>query len=389
MDGATWKPYYGAFPGGALGMGCPDAECTGYELWANLDLDTNGNGSADAGDAWWNGGAGWAPIGAAETPFLADFTGNGHTVANLHIDRPAEDGVGLFGTSGDSRIRGVGLVGVDVIGRDGVGAVLGRGVYTVVLRSHATGRVSGRDEVGGLVGRSWGGLWYSYAAVDVSGEDAVGGLVGHEILNNVVASYATGDVAGLYAVGGLAGAASEYSQLILASYATGNVAGRGARLLESDEGFIVCGFLGAFTASGPVAADTSSGGGVGGLVGSSCGDIEASYATGAVSGAAAVGGLVGSGRARVRSSYWNLETSGVRAGVGEDDANDNGLIDESERQRLGVGGMTTAELQAPTDYTGIYATWNVDLWRSPSAKATSTIPGTSGLRRSIRPWRWT
>ena len=87
-----------------------------------------------------------------------------------------------------------------------------------------------------------------------------------------------------------------------------------------------------------------------------------SYATGAVSGTAAVGGLVGSGISiKAQSSYWDLETSGVRIGVGEDDSNDNGVIDGTERLRLGVGGKTTAELQAPTDYTGIYETWNVEL----------------------------
>ena len=63
------------FPDAAPGMGCLYRECVGYELDANLDFDTNGNGSADAGDAYWNDGEGWLPIGArkpriASTPFL-------------------------------------------------------------------------------------------------------------------------------------------------------------------------------------------------------------------------------------------------------------------------------------------------------------------------------
>ena len=69
---------------------------------------------------------------------------------------------------------------------------------------------------------------------------------------------------------------------------------------------------------------------------------------------------------RARSSYWDLETSGVRVGVGEDDANDNGVIDGAESHHVGVAGMTTAELQGPTDYTGIYASWNVDVDGSPA-----------------------
>ena len=55
--------YYGAFPGAVAGMGCPNGDCYGYELVADLDFDTNGSGQADAGDAYWNDGAGWEPIG--------------------------------------------------------------------------------------------------------------------------------------------------------------------------------------------------------------------------------------------------------------------------------------------------------------------------------------
>ena len=365
VDGATWMPYYTAYPMGALRMGCPSDGCTGYELTTNLDFDTDDDGDVDSNDDYWNSGDGWAPIGEADAPFTADFNGNRRTVSNLFIDRDTEDEVGLFGAIDRSRISGVSLIGAKVTGRNAVGSLLGDGVYPTVIDNHATGQVSGEDEVGGLVGRTWGSVWYSSAAVNVSGEDAVGGLVGHQTLNNTVASYATGNVAGMDAVGGLIGAVSDVFQVIEASYATGNVSGSGARLTDSDSGFIICDLGGAFSLTGPVETTTSTGGGVGGLVGSSCGWIQVSYATGAVSGTAAVGGLVGSGRfAKGQSSYWDVETSGVRVGVGEDDANDNGVIDGTERLRLGVGGKTTAELQTPTDYTGIYEAWNVGLGRS-------------------------
>ena len=367
VDGTTWEPYYAGFPMGALEMGCPaDNGCTGYELTADLDFDTDDSGSADDGDTYWNAGAGWVPIGDADAPFTGDFKGNRHSVSNLFIDRSTEDEVGLFGAVERSFISGVRLVGADVTGRDAVGSLLGKAVYGPVVDNHATGDVSGADEVGGLVGRTWGTVWYSSAAVNVAGDEAVGGLVGHQILNHTIAGHATGNVAGTDAVGGLIGAVSAVVHVIEASYATGNVSGRGARLSESDSGFIICDRVGAFSFTGPVETVTSTGGGVGGLVGSSCGWIQVSYATGAVSGTAAVGGLVGSGRSvAIRSSYWDLETSGVRVGVGEDDANDNGVIDGTERLRLGAGGKTTAELQAPTDYTGIYETWNVELGDSP------------------------
>ena len=242
VDGATWMPYYAAFPMGALEMGCPTDGCTGYELTADLDLDTDGDGSADAGDTYWNSGSGWDPIGGEDAPYTANFTGDGHTVSNLFIDRVTEDEVGLFGAVGGDDIRSireVGLVGADVTGRDGVGALVGRGGYASLRDAHATGSVSGRDEVGGLAGRTWAGVHYSYAAVDVSGDELVGGLVGHQILDDIVATYATGNVSGNEAVGGLAGAASGGSQ-VLASYATGDVSGRGARPTDSDSGLLLC-----------------------------------------------------------------------------------------------------------------------------------------------------
>ena len=62
--------YNASFPNAVAGMGCPSADCTGYELTANLDFDTNGNGRADAGDVYWNDGQGWEPIGQSfDSPF--------------------------------------------------------------------------------------------------------------------------------------------------------------------------------------------------------------------------------------------------------------------------------------------------------------------------------
>ena len=181
VDGATWEPYYAetAFSTGALEMGCPDG-CVGYELSANLDFDTDGSGIADSPDTYWNDGAGWEPIGSEDAPFIAVFNGDRRTPANLFINRPTEDGIGLFGevqrgvVAGSGVIRNVGLINVDVTGRDAVGSLFGRTLYGVVIGSHASGRVAGGDQVGGLVGESWGNLIDTYAAVDVSGNQAVG-----------------------------------------------------------------------------------------------------------------------------------------------------------------------------------------------------------------------
>ena len=105
LDGdgvATDSGYGAAFPGAVSGMGCPGSGCIGYELTANLDFDTNGNGRADAGDTYWNEGEGWLPIGywisdGNPNAFGAIFDGGSRTISNLYINRGASHALGLFG----------------------------------------------------------------------------------------------------------------------------------------------------------------------------------------------------------------------------------------------------------------------------------------------------
>ena len=115
---ANATTYAAAFPTPAAMMGCPAAACTGYELAADLDFDTDGSGkTSEAGDTYWNIGVGWEPIGDGTTNFTATFDGNGHTIRNLFINRTT-DNIGLFGVTGTgSVIRNVKLTGVNVIGR--------------------------------------------------------------------------------------------------------------------------------------------------------------------------------------------------------------------------------------------------------------------------------
>ena len=47
----------------ASSTGCPAEGCNGFELTADLDFDTNGNGEIDAEDDYWNDGRGWEGIG--------------------------------------------------------------------------------------------------------------------------------------------------------------------------------------------------------------------------------------------------------------------------------------------------------------------------------------
>ena len=164
-----------AFPSA---LGCGVGGCSGYELLADLDFDTNGNGTADAGDAWWNDGAGWEPIGAPYEEFYgillgafhATFEGNGHTLSNLFVD--GGDYSGLFGAIRSSgAVRGVALIDVDVTGENPVGGLVGRN-DGVVSGSRSTGRVSGEVQVGGLAGANLGTVTHSPQLRGGDGNDA-------------------------------------------------------------------------------------------------------------------------------------------------------------------------------------------------------------------------
>ena len=172
--------YAAAFPNAMDGMGCL-GPCGGYELTADLDFDTNGNGRPDAGDAYWDSGAGWLPIGDPETEFRYNtvFDGGGHTIANLFIYWTDGSHAGLFRATGeDAEIRNVRLTNVRVLGQDWVGALVGANDGSI-SHSSADGRASGQGGIGGLVGYNSGNISHSKAVVTVAGSgNSIGGLVG-------------------------------------------------------------------------------------------------------------------------------------------------------------------------------------------------------------------
>ena len=373
--------YLAAFPGALDDMGCPADGCKGYELATNLDFDTNGSGAADAGDAYWNDGAGWEPISLSRN---ATFDGNGYTIVNLYINLPnlpyAQYPIGLFGSNGGT-IRNVVLDGVDVTGgrsgfRSGVGGLVGAN-YGAIGGSTVNGTVTGNDYVGGLVGFSEhatisgstarvavtgndyvGGLvghngGYaigrrpaisgSAASGTVTGNDYVGGLVGQNSSGTISDSAASGAVTGDDYVGGLAGsnwASREWNGIISGSTASGAVSGRdyvgGLVGFNREQGTIS-----GSTASGAVSGNNR----VGGLVGFNdrYSTISNSNASGDVSGGGGVGGLVG----------WNGERGTISgsAASGTVTGNDyvGGLVG---RNRATISGSMTSGVVSGNDYVG-------------------------------------
>ena len=381
--------YGAAFPGILTnGAGCPAAGCQGYELTADLDFDTNSSGGADAGDAHWNAGQGWLPIGE----YGAVFDGNGYVISNLYVR--AAQRKGLFAALGDGGvIRNIMLADVDVSGDgDYTGGLVAENRGTISAAG-VSGAVSGRHDLGGLVGVNHGTVEGSHSSGQVQGTGfRVGGLVGYNDGGSLVTrSYSTASVTSTvprvreerqrlmfsgesdyaWGLGGLVGG---NNGRIASSYAAGPVSGNGDRVGGlagfSNRYYTEHTVVFASYATGDV---SSSGRFIGGLVGDNSAPITASYSLGAVSGGEFVGGLVGllgpvtaryvngvglgvcvgcAGHVSgITDSYWNYHTSGRTASV-------SAHLGGPHSHHPNGAARTAANLQQPIGYTGIYARWN-------------------------------
>jgi trimeric autotransporter adhesin len=250
------------------------------------DLDSTSAGYEELAAATANGGKGWEPIGSLFVdpvsfyivdpvdPFTGSLDGQGYEIRDLFINRPDEDGVGLFGcVDGRGVVKNLGMVNVAAVGDAYVGGLVGANYEGTVSNSYSTGSVAGDGLVGGLTGGSRGTVSNSYSTGNVTGEgEWVGGLVGGNG-GTVSNSYSTGRVTARSNVGGLVGG-NWY--IVSNSYSTGSVTGAGN---------------------------------VGGLVGlQHGGTVSNSYSTGSVTGGVSVGGLVGENHdGSVSNSYYSYD----------------------------------------------------------------------------------
>ncbi|OAO89079.1 hypothetical protein AXX17_ATUG04700 [Arabidopsis thaliana] len=175
--------------------------------------------------------ANWLPIGNSGAQFLGNIDGNGHKITGLTINRPDENYVGLFGKMGyNVSVTNLTLENVNVTGKQYVGGLVGRNDNGLISKSFVTGSVTGRSsQVGGLVGYNYyGTVSYSFATAQVTGAgNNVGGLTGNNY-GEISSSFSTANVTGTgNNVGGLSGA---NSGTISNSYATGNVTGTGSNV---------------------------------------------------------------------------------------------------------------------------------------------------------------
>lgn len=175
--------------------------------------------------------------------FYGNFDGLDYNIFGLTINRSVEDNVGLFGAVDGATINNVTLVGGEITGNIGVGAIVGLANNSVISNSTNSTAVNGNYNIGGIVGdaqnstltnlintgtigaatgdgnrigglvgnlqeSSLGGNSYNLGAVTSVGHD-VGGLVGHAydatIGDGTNLVYNRLDVTGAYNVGGIVG----------------------------------------------------------------------------------------------------------------------------------------------------------------------------------------
>jgi len=356
--------------------GCPNTGCMGYELVADLDFDTNGDGAIDANDIYFDYDGdgqdnGWLPIGTDAAPFLTTFEGNNQKISNLYIRRLSNgtidtetsgSDIGLFGTIDGStqtnvEIRNIVLDGdadlsaalgdpYSVLGGPYSGALAGRVRNSITITNVSSNRgTTGLSQyVGGLVGFAEGSITIrnSHALGDVIGDSDSGGLVGGAESNIAIEnSYATGNLLAFSPrTGGLVGTARG-NTVITDSYATGNV--RGFRYAGGLVGLVqanatltntyatgnvtISGLAGGLVGSaedGTTITNSYATGDVtttttenytGGLLGRALDNITitGSYATGNVTGNDYTGGLVG--QLRTGSSITNSYATGAVVGA--------------------------------------------------------------------------
>lgn len=247
----------------------------------------------------------WTPIGTRANPFrgivraFQDKDGNYFSIAGLTLKQTAPDAenFGLFGVVSGGRLENVTLKNVNIDSRSSINANTGSLVGLMennseIVNCYASGQLTGKNNVGGLVGKSLNSsILNSRADVAVGANPSIPAAVTPvaalraSVMSSIVAASNTpaGDN-----VGGLVGYTNG---TVASSLATGNVSGNkqvGGLIGFADTGCIVTNSQ----ASGIVTATNVNTGGLIGLARSAT--LTFCNATGNVTGAIlSVGGLIG------------------------------------------------------------------------------------------------
>jgi len=214
--------------------------------------------------------------------FRGVLDGQGHTIANLHIEGQNGYDAGLFGVL-DGLVKDLHLTDVVVSGTP-CGAIAGMN-GGMILRCSVTGHVSGVRDVGGLAGFSDGSLVECRGEVQVTGNDSIGGMVGRNA-SILMRCEAQANVSGQQNAGGLVGYSDSPGGQITECSMTGTVVGNdNVGGLIGDSSF-------AIILRSSAICEINAGQTAGGLVGHEGFLLMDCYFQGSISGST-MGGLVG------------------------------------------------------------------------------------------------
>ena len=276
-------------------------------------------------------------------PYLAgEFDGDDHTIANLTFNFDFVSQFGLFGyLAPGGEVFGLDAQNVNVTGCERIGGLVGVSLGTVT-NCHATGTVTSQTQqsnVGGLVGWNEGTMSGSYFAGIVTGEIIVGGLVGRNYHGGTVTnSYSSGNVTGEYGyVGGLVGSSDGN---VSNSYSTSTASGD----------YFVGGLMGdnSGTVTDSYSTGNVNGDSAGGLVGWNTGIVSKSHTAGNVTGNWNVAGLVADNEGSVSNSYSTGSVSG-NTYVGGLVADNRGSVDNSYSTGSVIGASNVGGLVGYND----------------------------------------
>ena len=171
-----------------------------------------------------DGGAGFSPIGNSSDKFSGTYNGNDYEISGLHINRPDQTHTGFFGFVNEGTISHLHIIDADITGNSNTGALIGEQNDSEVNHCSSSGEVVvnavNTENIGGLIGKSqYGQVTRCHADVTItSTAKAVGGLIGYS-RDTPAFSYALGNVSGKNEVGGLIGYNYSYNSTLQNCYA--------------------------------------------------------------------------------------------------------------------------------------------------------------------------
>jgi hypothetical protein len=278
-----------------------------FKLMADIDL------SAYSGTAFNMIGV---PGGRGGSGFAGVFDGDGHTISNFTFTSTYPGRVGIFNSiwGPNARIHNLGLIDPNIDAGAGisVGPLAGRLDMGMITNCYVVGgKISGKRNVGGLVGTNDGHVANCFSYCTIQAEETVGGLVGRND-GIIMTSCSYAGITGIIGVGGLVG---DNRAEILNCYTRGEVVGQQ--------------YIGGLVGNNVWLGHTP-------IVGH--GIIRTCYSTTTVSGNEQIGGLIGlNGDDENADSFWDIETS-------------------SQTTSQGGTGKTIAEMQDPNTF--IDAGWD-------------------------------